>query len=235
MRLTYTAFCDLVAEIDTPTPPDTMMSNQNPKISSNVFRRSVVSLILTASMECAAATEKTSTPPGQMMNQTQENVSTDSCRVHFYGNSSPPLGKSLGEKEAMGNAPCTCICSMRNILEISSIRQNTPELPAQEGWTDWKELKENLQMENLEKQKTEIPPTASKKKKTQPTTIFGRDAKEEATKKQPKNCASLRQTPLNGDGRYHWVGFRAGCAVSKEIVLCWAVEDEFDPQVVFLV
>lgn len=95
---------------------------------------------------------------------------------------------------ALASAAC------KNISEISSIKQNTPELIAEENWTDWKG---NLQMENLEKQKTGIPPPLLKRK-TQPTTIFGRTAKEEATKKQPKNCASLRQTPLNGDGRYHW-------------------------------
>lgn len=76
-------------------------------------------------------------------------------------------------------------------------------------------------MENLEKQKTGINPPLLKRKKTQPTTIFGRTAKEEATKKQPKNCASLRQTPLNGDGRYHWgwVPCRMRCIEGDCIVL----------------
>jgi hypothetical protein len=58
--------------------------------------------------------------------------------VHFYGNSSPPLRKKSWRK-AMGKMPLALAsAACKNILEISSIKQNTPELFAEENWTDWK-------------------------------------------------------------------------------------------------
>lgn len=45
------------------------------------------------------------------------------------------LGKSLGEKKPWGKI-ALALAGRENILEISSMKQNTLELPAQEEWTD---------------------------------------------------------------------------------------------------
>ena len=72
----------------------------------------------------------------------------------------------------------------------------------------------------FEKKEDLKPPASNKKEKTQPTTNLGKFQRKETCKKATENCASLRQTPLEGRrGDIIWGGFRAGCAVLKKIGL----------------
>lgn len=73
---------------------------------------------------------------------------------------------------------------------------------------------------NSKKKEDLKPPASNKKEKTQPTTNLGKFQRKETCKKATENCASLRQTPLEGRrGDIIWGGFRAGCAVLKKIGL----------------
>lgn len=149
--LTITLPCEFeTSDINAATSPATRISNQKPKISGdNVWMK-----------RCAVDPDSRH----ELDDDHRKNVNTTRTTKepgtgkHF--NRLLPcaflwksISTSSGEK-SFGNshgkcASCTCICSMRNILEILSIKQNDLRAVVEEEWTE-REVKENLQTENLE-------------------------------------------------------------------------------------
>jgi hypothetical protein len=122
---------------------------------------------------------------------------------------STSCGKSFGERHHGAIELCTCLqqkkTSWRFFVDRTKISR---ELATEEKKKEKKKkgVKENLQMEKIwiKTEDWQYPPASKKKKNATYDYPWKRKDQGRSEKKQPKHCASLRQTPLKGDGRYHW-------------------------------